>query len=357
MKEVREVSVVFLGLGNVGGALLQQVLDTRAVQAERLNLRLVPIAVADVSGLLFDPDGLPESTLREALRVTREGRLLDALPQVQPLERNGEALRPGAILVDVTASTQTEPIVRRALEQGCAVVLANKHAMAGPWTEAESLYRHPRLRYEVTVGAGLPAIAGLHYLLDTGDRCTRIEGCLSGTLGYLCAELERGVAYSEAVARARALGYTEPDPREDLGGRDVARKALILARTAGWPLEMVDLTVEPLYAESLADLPTDEFMQAAATMDERYARRVAAAREQGKVLRYVARVDADGGEVGLVAVPEDGALGALRGPANYIALHTERYDEVPMVFSGPGAGPQVTAAGVLGDLIQLARAG
>lgn len=355
MPEKQSVPIIFLGLGNVGGALLRQILDTRDVLAHRAGLRLVPIAVADVSGVLLDPDGLPDDSLRAALQVTSDGGLLDALPGIRPLSDVSEALRPGAILADVTASTKTEPTLRAALDADCGVVLANKIPLAGPWAKAQSFFEHPSLRYEVTVGAGLPVIATLHYLLDTGDRVTAIEGCLSGTLGYLCAELERGVPYSVAVSQARSLGYTEPDPRDDLSGKDVARKALILARTVGWPLEETDLTVEPLYPESLSGVSTEEFMAATPSLDAEYAARIGEAQTGGKVLRYVAQINPEGGTVGSVAVERDGPLGALRGPANYIALYTTRYDQVPLVLSGPGAGPEVTAAGVLGDIIGLAH--
>jgi homoserine dehydrogenase len=197
-------------------------------------------------------------------------------------------------------------------------------------------------------------IATLSTLLRTGDRVEKIEGCMSGTLGYLCTQLERGVAYSKAITQARSLGYTEPDPREDLSGRDVARKALILAHTAGWPLEFADLTVEPMYPQSLSDVSTQEFLEAVPTVDESYARRVAEARAQGRVVRYVARVSRTGGTVGLAEVEPSSLLGALRGPANYFAFQTIRYSEEPLVVSGPGAGPDVTAAGVLGDIFDLA---
>lgn len=350
-----EIPIILLGLGNVGGTLLRQVLETRETLARRSGLRLVPIALADVSGLLFDANGLPEETLRQALEAVSSGRLLEAVPGIRPLDDIYAALRPQAILADLTASPKTGPTLRAALETGCGVVLANKIPLAAPWTEARLLFEYPRLRYEVTVGAGLPVIAGLRYLLDTGDRVMAIEGCLSGTLGYLCAELERGTPYSTAIAQARALGYTEPDPRDDLSGKDVARKALILARTAGWSLEERDLNVEPLYPEALARLSVDEFMAALPTVDAEYAARVEQARAEGKVLRYMARVGPEGGAVGPVAVLKESPPGALRGPANYIAIHTARYNEVPMVFSGPGAGREVTAAGVLWDIVELGK--
>jgi homoserine dehydrogenase len=363
MAETREVPIIFLGLGNVGRALLRQTVDTRDVLNRRTGLRLVPIALADISGLLFDPDGLPEEFLRAALEATAAGGFLDTLPGIRPLSAVDDTLRPGAVLADLTASPKTRPRLQAALDERCSIVLANKIPLVGPWVEARAFLEHPRLRYEVTVGAGLPVIATLRYLLDTGDRITAIEGCFSGTLGYLCAELERGEPFASAVAQARALGYTEPDPREDLSGRDVARKALILARTiqvsspkpTAWPAEMSDLTVEPLYPDSLADGPAEAFMDAAPALNESYAGRFETARAKGQTLRYVARISPEGGEVGLTSVPQDSPLGTLRGPANYVAFHTERYADVPLVISGPGAGPEVTAAGVLGDIVDVMR--
>ena len=354
MRELREVPVIQLGVGNVGGALLRQLLDGRGVIEGRTGLRLLPIAVADVSGVLADPDGVAEKALRAAVEATTGGGLLADALEVQPLESVSDALRPGAILVDVTASAGTVRTIAAALDAGCGVVLANKEPLAAPWDDAKQLFRNPRLRCECTVGAGLPVVATLQYLLDAGDEATAIEGCLSGTLGYLCAELERGVRYSEALWEAKARGYTEPDPRDDLSGQDVARKALILARTAGWPLEADDLTVEALYADALAGGSVDDFLAATASMDEEYSARVAEAEAAGKVLRYVARVGAGGGKVGLTAVERESPLGALRGPANYVALHTKRYAEEPLSVAGPGAGAEVTAAGVVGDLVRLA---
>lgn len=348
--DVRQTTIIILGLGNVGRALLRQILDTRAVLARRARLRLTPIGLADSQGLLLDPAGLPNETLHAALEAKTEGRPLNTLPGIRPLNEVDDALRAGTIVVDVTASPKTDPTLRTALGAGCGLVLANKIPLSSPWAKTKSFFEHPRLRYEATVGAGLPIIATLRYLLDTGDQATAIEGCLSGTLGYLCAELERGVPYSAALSQARTLGYTEPDPREDLSGRDVARKTLILARTAGWPLEMANLSVEPLYPESLAGVSTKEFIAATPTLDDEYTTRTSEAQARGQTLRYIARVGPAGGEVGLVATPPP-------GPANHVALHTIRYAEIPLILSGPGAGPEVTAAGLLGDVINLASTG
>jgi homoserine dehydrogenase len=363
-----KIPIIFLGTGNIGGTLLKQILDSDEEITRRTGLQLAPVALADVSGVLLDLDGLPKETLRAARKAVAEGGLLESVDGIRPLDDVIQALRPGAILVDMTATPKTAPTLLAAMEAGCGVVLANKIPLAADWAAAKTFFAYPDLRYECTVGAGLPVIDTLQYLLDTGDRVTRIEGCLSGTLGYLCSELERGVAYSAAVTQARALGYTEPDPRDDLSGKDVARKALILARTvrlrtfhprspqaAGWPLEESNLTIEPLYSESLAGLSVEDFMAATSQLDDGYAARVEEAKAAGQVLRYVAQIGPEGGRVGLVAVERDSALGALRGPANHIALYTERYAEVPLAISGPGAGREVTAAGVMGDVIKLAR--
>ncbi len=353
MSGLHTIPVILLGLGNVGSTLLNQIIDTRETVARRTGFHLKPIGLADISGLLFDPDGLPDDRLQAVRAAAANKALLNTIADTGPLEELASRLPPGAIVADVTASTRMVPLIEVALAAGCGVVLANKNPLIGGWADTRSLFE-ARLRYECTVGAGLPAIASLRALLDTGDAVLAIEGCLSGTLGYLCAELERGVPYAGVVAQARSLGYTEPDPRDDLSGHDVARKALILARTAGWPLEMSDLTVEPLYDEALADLSTEDFLAAAHSLDDAYAARFAQAQANGQTLRYVARVSPEGGTVGLESVPQDSPLGTLKGPANYIALRTRRYDDLPMVISGPGAGPEVTAAGVLSDILGLA---
>jgi homoserine dehydrogenase len=299
---------------------------------------------------------LPDDELQAAIRTKEAGNSLSAFSSSRPLADLDTVLAPGIILVDLTASPETTPMLRAALGCGADLVLANKRPLSGSWIDAESFFDSAGLRYEATVGAGLPVIATLRTLLQAGDRVTAIEGCLSGTLGYLCTLLERGISYSAAVSSARELGYTEPDPRDDLSGQDVARKALILARTAGWPLEIQDLTVKALYDKALSTLSLVDFLEAMPTLDGSYDQQVQRARASNQVLRYRARIDAGGGEVELVAVPQESPLGALTGPANYVAIYSTLYADYPLIISGPGAGPEVTAAGVLADIIDLALA-
>jgi homoserine dehydrogenase len=354
MTAEQRVPIVILGLGGVGRALLRQILDTRDVVFSRVGLRLDVVGVADSSAVLLKPGGLPEEILATALEAKANGRSLDALPDSFSRGALLQVVTPDAILADMTASKATDALLMQARDAGSGLVLANKHPLSGSWARAQPLLEYADLRYEATVGAGLPVIATLRGLLDSGDKVKRIEGCMSGTLGFLCSQLERDTSYSTAVTQAGTLGYTEPDPREDLSGRDVARKALILARSAGWPLQVGDVTVEALFPEALAQVSTEEFLETMPSLNESYAEVVQAAASERKVLRYVASVEPEGGKVGLLRVDQDSLMGSLHGPANYFAFHSDRYAQEPLVISGPGAGADVTAAGVLGDCIDLA---
>ena len=354
-RRIKEVPLILLGMGRVGGALLQQILSTREALQREAGIRFTIVGLADSTGALLDRGGLTDLLLAEAQRAKAAGRSLVRLEGVLSLREIDSYLQPGTILVDATASAKTVSLLKEAIAARCGIVLANKLPLAGPWAETEPLFAHLLLRYEATVGAGLPIISTLRTLLTTGDRIASIEGVLSGTLAYLCTQLMHGTSYSVALAQARSLGYTEPDPREDLSGQDVVRKAFILARTAGWSLDEGDIAVEPLYPPDLASLSVDKFLSAAVTLDENYAHRVEEARSRGRVLRYVARVGPNGGAVGVEEVEKESALGGLQGPENAVSFHTRRYESYPLVISGPGAGPQVTAAGVLGNIIELAK--
>lgn len=346
--------IILLGFGKVGQELVRQVgaAQTR-LQAQR-GLQLTFTALADSQAMLYAPEGLTAHQIQTALAHKEGGGSLSTLPENQPLTALKAALQPGTILVDTSASTETLPLLFTVLENGGSVVLANKHPLSRPWSEARALFAHPGLRYESTVGAGLPVIASLRDLLATGDTVTAIHGCLSGTLGFLCTRLEQGAGYSAAVREAKELGYTEPDPRQDLSGLDVARKAVILARTAGLPLEMSELKIEKLYSDELAALSLEDFLAQMETLDTAFQQRLQPALITGKVPRYVASISAQKTVVGLEMVEKSSALGALQGPDNYIAFNTHRYTPNPLVIAGPGAGVQITAAGVFSDILHLA---
>jgi len=237
-------------------------------------------------------------------------------------------------------------------------VLANKRPLAGPRRQSSALWEkvaaaNQRMLTEATVGAGLPIFDSYRKLVESGDRVLKIEGCLSGTLGFVLTEVERGKSFSAALARAMELGYTEPDPRDDLSGADVGRKALILGRLLGFAGEPDDVAVESLVPAALRALPRDTFVKRLADMDADWAKRAATAKAKGATLRYVASVSKDKIAVGLQVVGRQSPFFGLKGTDNQVAFTTVRYRKNPLVITGPGAGPAVTAAGVLNDLMRL----
>jgi homoserine dehydrogenase len=268
------------------------------------------------------------------------------------------------VVIDAAVGEQTADLDARALELGAGVVLSNKAPMTLPNAEPASQVLWGaagpggRLRYEATCGAGLPVFSTLRSLLDTGDEVKEILGAVSGTLGAIFSDIESGRSFSIAVHAAMDHGYTEPDPRDDLSGLDVARKALILARTIGRRADLADVAIEGLVPAHLAaeqGVSVTSFLERSGELDEPLAKRSVEAREAGQVLRYVASVTPDGPlTVGVRAVPSASVLGALRGPENAVSIRTARYDAFPLGISGPGAGPAVTAAGMVADLLALA---
>jgi homoserine dehydrogenase len=345
--------VIIFGAGGVGRALLEQIVAGRETVAARNRLRFRVVAVADSRRWLWSPDGLSDEQLLDIIAAKKNRRKVgDERPDsAEIVSRAHAAGLERGILVDVTAQDGMEPTLNHALDLDWGVVLANKKPLAGPWESARRFFEHPFLRHESTVGGGQPVIATLRYLLDTSDPIFRIEGQLSGTLGYICRRLDEQVPFSRAIAEAKAFGYTEPDPREDLGGRDVMRKMMILARMAGWALESADIQVESLYHHAQAHLSVPEFMASAVALDPSMGDRVAAAAAAGNALRYVAEVTPEGGSVGLKPVAQSSPLANLK----YVSFETERYRDEPLMIGGKGAGVQMTAAGVHGDMIDLGR--
>ncbi|MEP0762238.1 MAG: homoserine dehydrogenase [Chloroflexota bacterium] len=358
MAEPRRIPLIIVGVGNVGRAFLAQLSQTHDALAHRYGVALSPVALADSRAALCDADGLSPATLHTVADLKAAGRSLAEAPGAQPgltaLDLVGWAARAGlerAIVVDTTAADGMELALHRALALGYGVALANKRPLAGPWEGAQAFFESSRVRFEATVGAGLPVINTLRYLVDTGDEIMRIEGALSGTLGYLCSRLEDGEPFSLAVGMARSKGYTEPDPRDDLSGMDVARKALILSRLAGWPMELEQIRVEPLYPGEMASLSVDEFMAQLPRLDSDFAAYMGAL---AGVPRYLAEIGPHGGVVALRMVGERLAA-QLRGTQNQVSFSTRRYDEHPLTLMGPGAGMEITAAAVLQDCVQLAH--
>ena len=347
--------VALLGFGKVGRTLAK-------LLSRRKGLRLV--AVIDRGGHVFRPEGLSPRVLARIAAAKERGKSVRSVPGGRPgsaadaVARLAEHALSRPVLVDVTAQ-DSAAVLERAARAGFDLVLANKRPLSGPSGEAERLRgavseSGRRLRFEATVGAGLPVIDTFLKLVESGDRVLRIEGCLSGTLGFLLTELERGRRFSDSVRLAVERGYSEPDPREDLSGADVGRKALILGRLVGFPGEPADVRLESLVPENARKVPLSRFLSGLEKHDAEWERRIAAARARGRVLRYVASVTPRTIRVGLVAVAPGEPFAALKGTDNQVAFTTARYRTHPLVIQGPGAGLAVTAAGIFNDVALLA---
>ena len=356
------LDVVLLGVGQIGRELLRMLPRTRLRAHHRS--RPTVVGLIDRSGFLFDAEGLSSRQLAEAVEHKLAGTTgVAGLPGGQRASAADAVAwiakhalsRP--VLVDVTAD-DTMKAIRAAVSADMDIVLANKKPLSAPRPQVEALralaVQHgTRILHETTVGAGLPVMDSYAKLVETGDVVLRIEGCTSGTLGFLLTEIGAGRPFSEALRDAMTRGYTEPDPRDDLSGMDVARKALILARLIGFTGDLEDVTVESLVPEAYRAMPVAKFLASLDAQDAGWAARQAAATKQGKVLRYVLRATRQSVAVGLRAVPPSHPLAGLRGTDNQIVFTTRRYREHPLVITGPGAGPAVTAAGVLNDILQL----
>lgn len=352
-----EITMIQLGLGGVGQALTHQVLACQAALEQRYGFALCYRALVDRSGALVAEQSLDRATIQAALDAKQQGATLATLPQAQRGPINLADMLPDhpIIIVDVTAADGMETLLTAAVAAGHRIVLANKRPLTARLDAFQALTEHGATRYEATVGAGLPVISALQALLDGGDVVRSIEASMSGTLGYLCTALEEGRPLSAAVRIAHENGWTEPDPRDDLSGADVARKALILARTCGLAWEMNDVPGEPWFPPPMAVVSVNEFMQRVGELDADMAGRVTAARAKGMALRYAAVMEPAGASVGLRELPLEHPLATLRGTDNLFSFTTDRYTNQPLVVRGPGAGVDVTAAGVLGDIVATAR--
>ncbi|MFP4277604.1 MAG: bifunctional aspartate kinase/homoserine dehydrogenase I [Wenzhouxiangella sp.] len=349
------LSVGLIGPGQVGSALVHQILGAAERLKREANLDLRLRAVASSSRMRLSEPGLRPDDRDAPLGDQAEALDLDRLADFIDDDH-----LPHAVIIDCTASDQVADRYLGWLQRGIHVITPNKHAGSGDLARYRGLRRQleqgsARWRYEATVGAGLPVIQTLRDLIDTGDHVIRIDGIFSGTLAYLFNRYRPGMSFAELVSEARSAGFTEPDPRDDLSGMDVARKLVILAREMGLEIGLEDVTVESLAPVELAAASVDDFLSGLVDHDQAMAARLAQAEEHGEVLRYVASLDDQGrAEVALKSLPRDHPFANLALTDNVVAFKTRRYRDNPLIIQGPGAGPDVTAGGVFADLLRVA---
>jgi aspartokinase/homoserine dehydrogenase 1 len=347
------LSIGLIGPGTVGRVLLAQI-GSQIGRLRALNLDLRVRAIASSKRMLLEENAVDLEHWAE--RLAASGEPLD----LQKFANHVQAdYIPHTAIIDCTASADVAQNYAGWLKRGIHVVTPNKKANSGTMTYYRTLQETARATgthylYEATVGAGLPIIQTLRDLRETGDEVTRIEGIFSGTLAYLFNVFDGSETFSSIVRAARAKGYTEPDPRDDLSGLDVARKLIILGREMGLTLEMTDVKVGGLVPPALEKCPVDEFMERISEFDTLMALKRSNAAKENQVLRYVGRIDADGkATVGLVRLSSRHAFANIALTDNVVRFATRRYCENPLIVQGPGAGPEVTAAGVFSDLLRL----
>jgi homoserine dehydrogenase len=349
---VKRVELVQLGLGHVGRATAQIVLEQRKRWLERHGIEVRYHAVADTSGALVGEDLLPQ-----AVKLKERGGSLSELG-VESLDGVlASEPEPGVarIVVDLAVHGGTFLQDLAGVRNGSFLVLSNKGPLSGTGADYHRLISESpdRLWYEATVGAGMPIISTMKYLLESGDEIFEIGASPSGTLGFIMSAVEAGRSFSEAVTEAVDLHYAEPDPRDDLSGLDVARKAIILARTMGREVEPEEVPYESLVPEGLDEVSQDEFMARLPEADEAFAERLNSV-EPGHMLRYLAKIPKEGTiEVGLTDTPVESPFGPIDGPENVFDFRTRRYDDVTLTVTGPGAGPHRTASGVVYDILDI----
>lgn len=347
------LSVGLFGPGNIGGTLLNQIAEESERLRRDFDLDIRIRGIATSKKMLLSEEGIDLSSWKEELE---NGGV--AYNENVFLSHIKASYYPHWVLVDCTSSEDRAMQYRSFIEDGFHIITPNKKASSGPYDYYQSLFASSmktgkKYLYETTVGAGLPIICTLKDLRETGDTIEKVEGMVSGTLAWLFSEYDGKQSFSSLVKKAKSLGYTEPDPRDDLSGMDVARKTVILARELGYTIEVSDIEIESLVPAELRSASKEEFLERLGEMDDRMLALYSGAKERGMCLRYVGKVDNGKCSVSLSEYPLDHPFAQAFGTDNVIAFTTARYNKQPLVIKGPGAGPEVTAAGVFADILRL----
>lgn len=348
------VQVFLVGFGLVGKTLISQIATHFSQLKTQHHVEIKLVGLANSKKMIVDPNGLSFFNLDQILsQCERNTDLNQFVTEMIQLKT------PNTVFVDCTANDHIVDHYLRILQASIHIVSANKKPFTAvpfsKYKEMKDMAQEKKiaLLYETTVGAGLPTINTLKSLIRTGDTILKIEAVLSGTLNYIFNTFHGTKTFSQVLLEAQQKGYTEPDPRDDLNGADVARKLLILAREIGLQLEMKDVQVQNLIPEQFRSLSLDQFLQRCSELDSVYLQQQQTVHQNNQVLRYIASLDRGICSVKLEAVGSDHASYSLKGSENIIIYTTKRYPSNPMVVKGPGAGSEVTATGVFADVLSI----
>jgi aspartokinase/homoserine dehydrogenase 1 len=366
---LRVLNLFLIGVGRIGGTLLEQIAENRERLERDAGLRIVLAGAASSKRMAFAPTsgapGLEPSSIKAALRsgTASPGLELKDFNLDAFIQQMQNSRLPFTCFCDCTSNEDVAGRYEAILQSGIPIATPNKKACSGSLSNYKALRAastRASFLYETTAGAALPVIATLRNLVLTGDRIHRIEASLSGTLSYIFNNFDGSIPFSTLVRQARDAGYTEPDPRDDLGALDAARKALILARECGAELELSDVVVEAILPPACFQAPdVESFFVELQKLDGDFEKRCKDAASKGKVLRYAASIDFSSAKPkAVLAMHEEGEgspLFSLAGADNIVVVHSDRYNDRPLVIKGPGAGGPVTAGGVFADILKLYR--
>lgn len=355
LSENVELNVFLMGIGTVGGNLLQQLQKQQEKLLKEKHLKIKLTGVANTRKMLFNREGIDIANYREALE--KEG-------EVSSLSGFVDAIRKmniyNSVVVDCTASDLVAEKYREILESNISIVTANKSAASSAFSNYSEIKRIAKQKgvkflFETNVGAGLPIINTLNDLVNSGDKILKIEAVLSGTLNFVFNTISADIPLSKTIRMAKDEGYSEPDPRIDLSGVDVARKVLILARESGYQLEMEDIKINRFIPDDLFNGTLEDFWKNVGSLDAEFESKRKKLEAENKKWRFVAKFENGAGEAGLIEVDSRHPFYDLEGSNNLVMYTTERYNQFPMLIKGYGAGASVTAAGVFADLIKVSN--
>ena len=350
----KQLNVYIIGAGNVGGKLIEQIKQQQQYLLENLNLQLRITGIANSRKMLFNEEGINLNQWKDSLAQSESMSLTNFIATI--IHKN---LR-NSVFVDVTANAEVASVYHQLLSKSVGVVACNKIAASSPFVN----YRHLKslskefnapFLFETNVGAGLPVIGTLNDLIKSGDKINKIQAVLSGTLNFVFNNYDGKTSFAEVVKQAQDEGYTEPDPRLDLGGTDVMRKIMILAREAGEKIEMENISNNSFLPKSCFEGTVADFYIEMAKHEAHFKSLYEAAADENCKLKFVASFEDGKAAVGLQHIPSNSDFYHLYGKDNIVLFYTQRYPEQPLVVKGAGAGADVTASGVFADIIRVAR--